>query len=56
MKKIYAHMMNYKLHTRLMIYFSTMVIVAMLLVAGISYIASYRIVEELAYSFSNQSA
>ena len=39
-----------------MIYFSTMVIVSMLLVASISYIASYRIVEELAYSFSNQSA
>ena len=56
MKKIYAHMMNYRLHTRLMIYFSTMVIVSMLLVASISYIASYRIVEELAYSFSNQSA
>ena len=49
-------MMNYRLHTRLMIYFSTMVIVSMLLVASISYIASYRIVEELAYSFSNQSA
>lgn len=56
MKKIYSHMMNYRLHTRLMIYFSTMVIVSMLLVASISYIASYRIVEELAYSFSNQSA
>ena len=40
----------------MMIYFSTMVIVSMLLVASISYIASYRIVEELAYSFSNQSA
>lgn len=55
MKRIYSHMMNYNLQTRLMIYFSTMVIVSMLLVAGISYIASYRIVEDLAYSFSKQS-
>lgn len=55
MKQIYKHMMNYNLHTRLMIYFSTMVIVSMLLVAGVSYIASYHIVEDLAYSFSKQS-
>lgn len=55
MKKIYNHMMNFNLHTRLMIYFSTMVIVAMLLVAGISYVTSYHIVEDLAYSFSKQS-
>lgn len=56
MGKIYEHMMNCRLHTRMMIYFSTMVIASVLLVAGISYIASYRIVEELAESFSKQSA
>ncbi len=48
-------MMNCKLHTRLMIYFSTLVIASMLLVAGISYVSSYRIVEDFAESFSTQS-
>lgn len=55
MKRFHSHMMNCKLHTRLMIYFSALVIASMLLVAGISYVSSYRIVEELAESFSSQS-
>lgn len=55
MKHIYSHMMNYKLHTRLMLYFLTMVIVSMALVGSIAYLGSYQIVEDLAYSFSRQA-
>ena len=55
MKKVYKHMMNCTLHTRLMMYFSTLVICAMVLATSISYISSYKIVEKLAESFSMQS-
>lgn len=56
MKNIYRRMMNYKLHTRLMLCFSTMVIVSIVLVGAVAYAGSYQIVENLAYSFSKQSA
>ena len=55
MKKIHEHMMNCKLHTRLMIYFSTLVIISMLLVAGISYVSSYYIMKDFAKAFSMQA-
>ena len=54
-ERIYGHMMKYKLHTRLVFYFLTMVIVSMVLVGSIAYLGAYRIVEDLAYSFSRQS-